>query len=86
MDCAQTEWLSNADYLCNTCEKRALCGFCPAFFALENGAEDDRSEYLCAMGHSRFHAIMNADITPRDPGGRHVSRSKEREEASVREA
>jgi len=50
-----------ASYPCNRCEKRILCGFCPAFFALENGAEDARSDYLCALGHVRFHAIRNAD-------------------------
>lgn len=45
-------------YNCNQCKKRHLCGFCPAFFELENGAEDVRSEYLCAMGKHRFQ-LMN---------------------------
>lgn len=57
-------------YACNACEKKLLCGFCPAFFALENGAEDARSEYLCAMGHSRFQAIMNATTWTQQPGDR----------------
>jgi radical SAM protein with 4Fe4S-binding SPASM domain len=48
------------DFACHTCEKRPLCGFCPAFFELENGSENIRSEYLCAIGHSRFQAIESS--------------------------
>ena len=44
---------------CNQCKKIHLCGFCPAFFKLENGAEHIRSEYLCAMGNHRFQKIHN---------------------------
>lgn len=47
--------------LCNHCEKRHLCGFCPAFFNLENGSEETRSEYLCALGEHRLRAITNMD-------------------------
>ncbi|MCK4761082.1 MAG: radical SAM protein [Candidatus Aminicenantes bacterium] len=43
--------------ICNTCKKRTLCGFCPGFFYLEKGAEEVRSEYLCAMGQERFEKI-----------------------------
>jgi len=43
--------------LCQHCKKRSLCNFCPAFFKLENGAEDIYSEYLCTMGHLRFEKI-----------------------------
>ncbi|MBA4372832.1 MAG: hypothetical protein C0402_08195, partial [Thermodesulfovibrio sp.] len=39
---------------CTRCERKSLCGFCPSFFNMENGAEDIRSEYLCAMGNQRF--------------------------------
>jgi radical SAM protein with 4Fe4S-binding SPASM domain len=46
-------------YVCNKCEKMALCGFCPGFFELENGAEDIISEYLCTIGELRFQAIEN---------------------------
>jgi radical SAM protein with 4Fe4S-binding SPASM domain len=42
---------------CNHCEKRHLCGFCPAFFKLENGKEEICSEYLCSMGSLRFLEI-----------------------------
>jgi radical SAM protein with 4Fe4S-binding SPASM domain len=40
--------------MCNRCEKRHLCGFCPAFFKLESGAEDHYSEYLCSIAQHRF--------------------------------
>lgn len=49
------------EFPCHKCEKRTLCGFCPAFFELENGSEDIRSEYLCAIAQSRFQAIENLD-------------------------
>lgn len=45
------------DYACSTCDMRALCDYCPAFFRLENGSETKRSEYLCQTGHYRFSAI-----------------------------
>jgi radical SAM protein with 4Fe4S-binding SPASM domain len=45
--------------LCSRCEKRHLCGYCPAFFEMENGAEDRYSEYLCSMGHLRYQFITN---------------------------
>jgi radical SAM protein with 4Fe4S-binding SPASM domain len=45
------------DYKCNQCQKRVLCGFCPAFFKLENDAEDICSQYLCVMGQQRFEKI-----------------------------
>jgi len=77
---------ARANHPCNACEKRVLCGFCPAFFALENGAADDRSEYVCEMGHARFRGITEAEMASRQPGGRHVSRREAREEARLREA
>ncbi|MEW6359799.1 MAG: radical SAM protein [Planctomycetota bacterium] len=44
-------------YVCNRCELKALCDACPAFFELETGSEQERSEYLCASAHHRFGAI-----------------------------
>jgi len=44
-------------FACNKCTKQDLCGYCPAFFELENGAEDIPSEYLCAMGNCRLQQI-----------------------------
>jgi len=54
---------ADRDFACNQCEKMVLCGYCPAFFKLEKGAEDVSSEYLCVMGHHRFQAIdqLNGD-------------------------
>lgn len=43
---------------CAQCEKQALCGLCPAFFRLENGSEEIKSDYLCAMGHHRSKRIL----------------------------
>jgi radical SAM protein with 4Fe4S-binding SPASM domain len=46
---------------CRQCDKRVLCGYCPGFFELENGAEDVRSLFLCSLGQYRFEAIQHAD-------------------------
>jgi radical SAM protein with 4Fe4S-binding SPASM domain len=50
------------DLRCNRCEKRHLCGYCPAFFEMENGAEDIYSEYLCSMGKYRYQFITNTEV------------------------
>ncbi len=47
------------DLYCSRCEKRHLCGFCPAFSEMENGKEDVRSEYLCSIGNHRYRFIKN---------------------------
>jgi radical SAM protein with 4Fe4S-binding SPASM domain len=47
------------DFACRGCEKINLCGYCPAFFRLENGTEDVRSEYICEMGNLRYQRIMD---------------------------
>lgn len=47
------------DYVCNACETRNLCDYCPAFFELENGSDTIPSEYLCAMGKHRFQMIYH---------------------------
>jgi len=45
--------------LCNQCEKRLFCGYCPAFFALETGSENQRADYLCEIGKYRYEKIIN---------------------------
>ncbi|HXX57901.1 MAG TPA: radical SAM protein, partial [Thermodesulfovibrionales bacterium] len=50
------------DFACYHCDRKDLCGFCPAFFEFENGAEDARSEYLCAMGKNRFSRIHDISL------------------------
>jgi radical SAM protein with 4Fe4S-binding SPASM domain len=52
---------ASSSFACAKCEKKVLCDFCPAFFELENGMEDEYSEYLCDIGHRRFEAIKAAD-------------------------
>lgn len=47
---------------CHQCEKIHICGFCPALFEWENGREDIRSEYLCALGNHRFHFINKSAL------------------------
>ncbi len=47
-------------FLCAQCEKRFLCGLCPAFSRLEGGSPEHRSEYLCALGEARFSRIEKA--------------------------
>lgn len=47
---------------CKDCEIWMLCGYCPAFFELETGAEDVCSDYLCAMGHYRSQAISEINL------------------------
>lgn len=42
---------------CNRCEARSLCDACPGFVALETGAEDGRSDYLCTVGKTRDAAM-----------------------------
>lgn len=46
-----------SNYRCHQCRKKALCGFCPAFFKLENNAEDICSQYLCIMGQQRYEKL-----------------------------
>lgn len=41
------------DFRCSSCEKLLFCGYCPAFFELENGREDICSEYMCSVGRHR---------------------------------
>jgi len=44
-------------YKCRNCEKLPLCGYCPAFFALESGREDICADYLCRIGEYRLARI-----------------------------
>jgi len=50
---------AGTDFACITCHKKSLCGFCPAFFELENGEEHLHSGYLCAIGENRFKKITS---------------------------
>jgi radical SAM protein with 4Fe4S-binding SPASM domain len=46
------------DYKCNKCKKSMLCGYCPAFFELENDSEYLCSDYLCEMGRIRYEKLF----------------------------
>jgi radical SAM protein with 4Fe4S-binding SPASM domain len=50
---------------CSNCNKKVLCGYCPGFFELESGSENEASEYLCRMGHERFNLLARS----KDGGG-----------------
>lgn len=46
-------------HACNGCEKIGICGYCPAYFKMENGTADARSDFICTMGALRFEAIQD---------------------------
>jgi radical SAM protein with 4Fe4S-binding SPASM domain len=46
-----------ADYGCGSCSMRAACTGCPAFNYLENGDEQEKSEYVCETTRHRWQAI-----------------------------
>ena len=48
---------ADIDSRCPACDKRHLCGYCPAFSRLEHGSEYAISDYLCKMGHRRLDKI-----------------------------
>jgi radical SAM protein with 4Fe4S-binding SPASM domain len=48
-----------SDHACHGCEKISLCGYCPALFQLENGAEELYSEYICNIGHLRYQILTD---------------------------
>lgn len=46
-----------ANLACRTCDLKAMCGYCPAFFMLETGSETTYSAYLCELGHERMKFV-----------------------------
>ena len=46
------------DFECKNCDYHALCGYCPAFFRLENGSEDEKSSFLCEIGHRMAEELV----------------------------
>jgi radical SAM protein with 4Fe4S-binding SPASM domain len=44
-------------YECHRCEKRFLCGACPAQSGMETGSPYRKAEYLCQLGEARLRAI-----------------------------
>lgn len=47
----------NPDHACNHCAVRDACSGCSAFFALETGREDVKSEYVCETTQHRVRAL-----------------------------
>ena len=52
---------------CNQCDKRFICGQCPAIFALETGSPHLKSDYLCRLGEERHRHIMELDKKEEGP-------------------
>ena len=51
------EQKSPPSYECHRCEKRFLCGVCPAQSAMETGSPTCKSEYVCQLGDARLRAL-----------------------------
>lgn len=53
------------DYECHRCEKRFICGVCPAQSQMETGSVYEKSEYQCLLGEARCRALSGplADCT-----------------------
>lgn len=49
-----------AAFRCRDCRMKLACGYCPGFFAAENGSEDIPSDYLCQIGKLRYERITQA--------------------------
>jgi len=47
-------------FRCRDCRMKLACGYCPGFFAAENGSEDIPSDYLCRIGKLRYERITQA--------------------------
>jgi radical SAM protein with 4Fe4S-binding SPASM domain len=45
---------------CSDCSAVILCGYCPAFFMIENGDENLHSDYLCDLGKGRYSAVCSS--------------------------
>lgn len=60
-----------AGYTCNSCEMRMACTTCPAFSDLETGAEDVKSEYVCATTRLRYNAIRSIPVQVQPVGKPH---------------
>ena len=51
-------------YECNSCERRFLCGVCPAQTSLETGSPERTADYYCALGRERERAIGRGIALP----------------------
>jgi radical SAM protein with 4Fe4S-binding SPASM domain len=46
-------------YECHRCEKRFICGVCPAQSEMETGSAYERPEYQCRLGEARRRALCD---------------------------
>lgn len=53
------EGLKSQNPDCDKCALKMYCAFCPAFFRLETGNENIRSQYLCDLGKIRYQHIQS---------------------------
>jgi radical SAM protein with 4Fe4S-binding SPASM domain len=51
-------------YECHECERRFLCGLCPAQFEMETGSLHVSSEYSCRLGTVRHEAVCDLRVLP----------------------
>ena len=42
---------------CNSCDKRKMCNFCPAYFELETGIKNNPSKYICSITEMKMKLI-----------------------------
>lgn len=47
---------------CHHCEKRSICGFCPAQFRMESGSVHLKSEYICRLGTERHRVLADMPV------------------------
>ena len=45
------------NHVCNSCNKREECNFCPALFLQENGSFQKPSEYLCSITERKYKIL-----------------------------
>ena len=46
-----------AGFACRDCRLKWACGYCPAYFRIETGREDQASEWMCRVGALRTAKI-----------------------------
>jgi radical SAM protein with 4Fe4S-binding SPASM domain len=60
-------------YECNSCERRFLCGLCPAQASMETGSPDRKSDYYCSLGREREQLIVQ-ETARTNPGKEAIER------------
>lgn len=54
---------SNDGNACIGCSKKAICGYCPGLFLLENGDMEKPSHYICQLGEARLFFLQELNNT-----------------------